>query len=79
VVLQLKKYESKVLEILDNGDAIIEIPEELIDVLDWNIGDELNFDMLDNGVQITNITKDNKNGPKTKTQRKLHIVGDGKE
>jgi hypothetical protein len=79
VVLQLKKYESKVLEILDNGDAIIEIPDDLIDVLDWNIGDELNFDMLDNGIQITNMTKDNKNGSKTKIHRKLHIVGDGKE
>ena len=78
-MLKLKKYESKVLEILDNGDAIIEIPDELVDVLDWNIGDELNFDMLDDGVQITNITKDNKNGSKAKTQRKLHIVGDGKE
>ena len=38
-----------------------------IDVLDWNVGDELNFDMLDDGVQITNITKDNKNGSETKT------------
>jgi antitoxin component of MazEF toxin-antitoxin module len=66
VVLKLKKYESKVLEILDNGDAVIEIPNELIDVLDWNIGDELNFAMLDDGVQITNITKDNKNGSESK-------------
>jgi antitoxin component of MazEF toxin-antitoxin module len=66
VVLKLKKYESKVLEILDNGDAVIEIPNELIDVLDWNIGDELNFVMLDDGVRITNITKDNKNGSESK-------------
>ena len=57
-----KKYESKVVEILDNGDAVIELPDELIDVLDWSVGDELNFDILDDVVKITNKTKDNKNG-----------------
>jgi hypothetical protein len=67
VVLKLRRYESKVLEILDNGDVVIEIPNELIDVLGWSVGDELNFDMLDNGVQITNITKDNKYGSESKT------------
>jgi antitoxin component of MazEF toxin-antitoxin module len=66
VVLKLKRYESKVLEILDNGDAVIEIPNELIDVLGWNIGDELNFAMLDDGIRITNITKDNKNESESK-------------
>jgi uncharacterized membrane protein (UPF0127 family) len=62
-----KKYESKVVEILDNGDAVIELPDELIDVLDWSVGDELNFDILDDVVKITNITKDNKNGFESKT------------
>jgi antitoxin component of MazEF toxin-antitoxin module len=43
VELKLKRYESKVLEILDDGSAVIELPEELCIELGWNVGDELTF------------------------------------
>ena len=36
-----KTYESRVLEILDNGDAVIEIPQEVMDELGWKVGDVL--------------------------------------
>jgi hypothetical protein len=34
-------YDAKVLEICDNGDAIVELPEELIKELGWKLGDKL--------------------------------------
>lgn len=36
-----KTYESRVLEILDNGDAVIEIPQEVVDEMGWKVGDVL--------------------------------------
>ena len=36
-----KTYESRVLEILDNGDALIEIPQEVMDEMGWKVGDVL--------------------------------------
>ena len=38
-----KKFESKVLEICDNGDAIVELPEELMEELGWKVGDKLDY------------------------------------
>ena len=39
--LKLKKYESKVLEILDDGSAIIELPIQMCKELGWNVDDVL--------------------------------------
>ena len=64
---KLKEYKTRVLEILDNGDAVVELTDELINDLNWNVGDELNLEMLDDGIKVTNITKDNKNGFESKT------------
>jgi antitoxin component of MazEF toxin-antitoxin module len=43
VELKLKKYESKVLKVYSNGDALIDLPEELCVELGWNVGDTLTF------------------------------------
>jgi len=51
-----KTYESKVLEICDNGDAIVELPEELLKELDWKVGDELDYQMVNGSVHITNLS-----------------------
>jgi len=67
VRFKLKEYKTRVLEILDNGDAVVELTDELINDLNWNVGDELNLEMLDDGIKVTNITKDNKNGFESKT------------
>jgi antitoxin component of MazEF toxin-antitoxin module len=40
---KLKKYESKVVKVYSNGDALIDLPEELCVELGWNIGDTLTF------------------------------------
>ena len=49
--LKLKKYESKVLKVLPNGDAVIELPEELCIEMNWNVGDQLTVS-LENDIII---------------------------
>jgi len=51
-----KKFESKVLEICDNGDAIVELPEELMEELGWKVGDNLDYQMKDGSVYVTNLS-----------------------
>jgi hypothetical protein len=51
-----KKYESKVLEICDNGDAIVELPDELMEELGWKVDDKLDYQMKDGSVYITNLS-----------------------
>jgi antitoxin component of MazEF toxin-antitoxin module len=45
VEFKLKKYESEVLKVLPNGDALIELPEEMCVELGWNVGDQLTLKM----------------------------------
>jgi formylmethanofuran dehydrogenase subunit D len=49
-------YDAKVLEICDNGDAIVELPEELMKKLGWKVGDKLDYRMEDGSVYITNLS-----------------------
>ena len=51
-----KKFESKVLEICDNGDAIVELPEELMEELGWKVDDKLDYQMKDGSVYVTNLS-----------------------
>jgi S-adenosylmethionine hydrolase len=53
-------YEAKVLAIDCFGDAILEIPEELVKELDWNVGDKLDYEVVGKSVVIKNLTKENK-------------------
>jgi len=56
----MKTFTSKVLEICDNGDAIIELPPELMEELGWQIGDKLNMDLIAAAVIIENIDNNNR-------------------
>jgi hypothetical protein len=56
-----KIYTSKVVEICDNGDAIVELPEELLKELGWIIDDVLDIRLEDECVIIKNKTHDNRN------------------
>jgi formylmethanofuran dehydrogenase subunit D len=40
---QNKTYTSNVLEICENGDAILELPPEMCEDLQWKEGDTLNI------------------------------------
>ena len=57
----MKKYETKVSEICENGDAIINLPDELVEELDWQIGDTLDYELKDNSVYIKNLSKEKRN------------------
>jgi len=54
-----KRYESKVLEICENGDAIIELPDELCEEMGWVIGDKLDI-KYENGSIILKKLKEEK-------------------
>ena len=51
------KYTAKVLEICDNGDAIIELPTEMTDEIGWKVGDTLDISEKNGLIYIKNLTK----------------------
>lgn len=56
-----KVYEAKVIALDCFGDAILELPDELVKELDWNVGDELHYEVVGESVVIKNLTKENEN------------------
>lgn len=52
-----KKYEGKVLEICENGDAVIELPLELLEDNDWRLDDVLDVKLVDGVVIFENLSK----------------------
>jgi hypothetical protein len=52
----MKTYTSKVLEICDNGDAIVEMPDELMEEMGWKVGDNLSYEEKDGKIYIKNIS-----------------------
>ena len=53
----MKTYQGKVVEILENGDAIIQFPEEMLNDLKWYEGDVLDISVVDGKLHIKNLTK----------------------
>ena len=53
-----KRYTTKVVEICEKGDAIVELPDELVKELDWQIGDTLDYEMKNKVVYIKNLSKE---------------------
>ena len=51
-------YSTKVLEVLDNGDAVIELPEELMEELGWKLGDTIDYEFKDGQIFVRNLTKE---------------------
>ena len=52
-----KIYTSQVIEICENGDAILQFSEEMIQDLGWKVDDVLSITMVDGAVHLRNITK----------------------
>ena len=52
-----KIYTSQVIEICENGDAIIELPDELMEEMGWKTNDLLNIDYVDGQVIVSKITE----------------------
>ena len=57
-----KIYEAKVLALDCFGDAILELPEELVEELDWRVGDKLDYRLEGKSVVIKNLTKEKRSG-----------------
>ena len=55
---KFQTYNATVAEICDNGDAIVNLPDELVNELEWNIGDTLGYEMKNGQVIIKNLTKE---------------------
>lgn len=53
----MKKYSAEVVEICENGDAILQFSEEMIQDLEWKVDDVLSISMIDGVVTLKNITK----------------------
>jgi antitoxin component of MazEF toxin-antitoxin module len=58
-------YTTKVTEICENGDAIVELPDELVKELNWQIGDTLDYQMKDGAVFIKNLSKEKRDASST--------------
>lgn len=58
-------YTTKVVEICENGDAIIELPDELVKELNWQVGDTLDYQMKDKAVYIKNLSKEKRDASAT--------------
>jgi predicted HAD superfamily Cof-like phosphohydrolase len=53
-----KVYESLVVEVLKNGDGLIDLPEEMTKELGWEINDTLNFTVENDSIIIKNLSLD---------------------
>ena len=61
----MKIHTAKVIEICENGDAIVELPDELVKELNWQIGDTLDYQMKDEAVFIKNLSKEKRDASAT--------------
>lgn len=55
--ISMKKYSAEVVEICENGDAILQFSDEMIKDLDWRPGDTISITMVNGVVHLKNITK----------------------
>ncbi len=53
----MKTFTAKVLEICDNGDAIVELPPDLLEEMGWKEGDTLDISEENGNVIIKKINK----------------------
>lgn len=51
-----KIYISSVVEICENGDAIIELPQDLLDEVGWKEGDSLNIEEKNGAIILSKVT-----------------------
>ena len=56
-----KVYHAEVLEVCENGDAILEIPPELMKDMGWEVGDVLDVDVEGEKIILKNLTKEKSN------------------
>ena len=50
-----KVYQAEVLEILESGEAILQLPQEMLDDLKWVEGDTLWLESVNNTIIFTKM------------------------
>ena len=56
----MKTFTAKVVEICDNGDAIIELPPELLEEMGWKEGDTLDISDENGKIIIKKIDEEDR-------------------
>lgn len=56
----MKTFTSKVVEICDNGDAILELPDDLLTEMGWKEGDTLDISEKDGKIIIKKIDEEDR-------------------
>ena len=51
-----KVYTCDVIDDKETGDQLLQIPEEMMDELEWKVGDELKFDVKEKYISIINVS-----------------------
>jgi len=51
-----KTYTANVVDILENGDAILELPQDLLDEVGWKEGDTLNIKDSNGTIILSKVT-----------------------
>jgi bifunctional DNA-binding transcriptional regulator/antitoxin component of YhaV-PrlF toxin-antitoxin module len=50
-----KIFTANVIEICENGDAILELPKELLEEVGWKEGDTINIDDRDGSIILSKV------------------------
>lgn len=56
----MKKYSGEVVEICENGDAILQFSDEMIADLEWKANDVISITMVDGLITLKNTTQHSK-------------------
>ena len=54
----MKTYSAQVVHEYDNGDALLEFPDDMMEELGWKAGDTLDISLEGTKIIIKNLTKD---------------------
>ena len=56
-----KSYQATVVAIDCFGDAIVQLPDTLVEELDWRVGDKLDYEEKNGSIIVKNLTKEKRN------------------
>lgn len=55
-----KTYIAEVAEICENGDAILNLPDDLLKDMGWGEGTVLNVELVDGSIVISEVNRDDR-------------------
>lgn len=64
-------YVAKVVDVLSNGDAVLELPPEMIKNLQWETGDKLDITSNNQSIILKNLSKEERDAEHNNNQTHL--------